>query len=217
MRSLKRLAAALGLSLPPPSTGERVAFLISGVGSPFMTPLYTASVLVGTVARSLREFALWVSLVCVFFVGLGLGYVIMQVVRGKISDLHVSDASQRAGPFGVAVCGSLAGLIGLWWMAVPWPLVALGTSFVVQASCFGLLTRWSKISMHVAVAAACVTTLVWFFAWAAVPLIALLPLQGWARMRRGRHTLRQVVTGAVLAPVLTVLTLLPWWAAGFAR
>jgi hypothetical protein len=199
-------------------SAERVtgglALLISVLGSPFLTPVYTAVAIVWTLAESRNQLMVWTGLIFFFFVGIALSFVVIQVLRGKISDVHVSEQSQRQGPFAVAVCSSMVGSLGLYWLEVPWTLIALGSSFAVQGIIFGLLTRCDKISMHVAVAASCLTALVLLFGWMAIPFIGLLPIQGWARMRRGRHTLAQVVAGALLAPVLTLVTLIPWWVFG---
>jgi membrane-associated phospholipid phosphatase len=99
-------------------------------------------------------------------------------------------------------------------MGAPWTLIALGTSFASQGLLFGILTVYKKISMHVAVTASCLTALILLFGWLTVPLIGVLPIQGWARVYRGRHTPGQVVAGALLAPVSTVLTLIPWRLSG---
>jgi hypothetical protein len=214
MRRLKRYAAMLGGATRPESLGAGLALLISVLGSPFATPLYTAMVIVWTLAESRGQFMVWGGLIFIFFVGIAFSFVVIQVLRGKISDLHVSEQSQRHGPFAVAVCSSVVGSLGLWWLGGPWTLVALGSSFAMQGIIFGLLTRCDKISMHVAVTASCMTALVLLFGWVVVPLVVLLPALGWARMRRGRHTLAQVMAGALLAPPLTLMTLIPWWAFG---
>ena len=214
MQDTDRLVARVSGSQRPLSAAGRFALLISTAGSPFLTPLYTAGAVVWTVADSRGQFLLWGGVISVFFIGVAVSFVVVQVWRGKISDLHVSEQSQRQMPFTVAVCSSIVGAFGLWWIGAPWGLVALGTSFVVQGFFFGVLTHYKKISMHVAVAASCLTALVLLFGWVTVPLIGLLPIQGWARLYRGRHTLGQVVAGAVLAPLLTLLTLMPWWLVG---
>lgn len=214
MQNTNGLVAQLSGSPRPLSVTGGFALLISMAGSPFLTPLYTAGAVVWTVAESRRQFLLWGGLISIFFIGVAVSFVVVQVLRGKISDVHVSQQSQRHMPFTVAVCSSIVGAVGLWWMGAPWGLVALGSSFVVQGIFFGVLTRYKKISMHVAVSASCLTALVLLFGWVTVPLISLLPVQGWARVFRGRHTLGQVVAGAVLAPLLTLLTLMPWWLAG---
>ena len=140
-----------------------LALFISMVGSPFLTPLYTVDIVVGASAEDLRQFLIWGSLISVFLIGVALIYVGVQVWRGKISDFHISQQSQRLVPFIVAVCSSLVGAGVLWWMRAPWVLVALGTSFAIQGIFFGLLTRYRKISMHVAVMASCVTALILLF------------------------------------------------------
>jgi hypothetical protein len=198
----------------PASVTEGMALLISTAGSPFLTPLYTSGVVVWTLAESNAELLTWGGLIAIFCIGVAMTYVLIQVLRGKISDVHVSQQAQRHMPFTVAVCSSIVGAFGLWWLGAPWILVALGSSFVVQGIVFGLLTVYRKVSMHVAVSASCTTALILLFGWAAVPLIGLLPIQGWARIYRQRHTLGQVVAGAMLAPPLTVTTLIPWWMSG---
>jgi membrane-associated phospholipid phosphatase len=214
MQRLRRLALRLTGVTPPLSGSDRVALLVSTAGSPFLTPLYTACVVIWPLAEDQSQFLVWGGLIAVFFIGVGLAFVLVQVLRGKISDVHVSQQSQRHMPFTVAVSSSAVGALGLWWVGAPWTLVALGSSFAVQGLVFGLLTVYKKISMHVAVTASCLTALVLLFGWIAVPLIGFLPIQAWARVYRGRHTPGQVIAGAVLAPVLTILTLIPWRLSG---
>jgi hypothetical protein len=193
---------------------EGMALFISTAGSPFLTPLYTSGLVVWTLADSKANLLMWNGLIAIFCIGVGVTYVVIQVLRGKISNLHVAQQSQRQMPFTVAVCSSIVGAFSLWWLGAPWILVALVSSFVLQGIVFGWLTVYRKVSMHVAVSASCITALILLFGWAAVPLIGFLPVQGWARIYRRRHTLRQVVAGAVLAPPLTLLTLIPWWISG---
>lgn len=191
-----------------------LALVISAVGSPFLTPLYTVVSIVSASVEARGQLLLWGLIVSIFLIGIALSYVAVQVWRGQITDFHVSQQSQRHVPFMVAVCSSLVGTVVLWWMEAPWMLVALGMSFAMQGIFFGLLTRYRKISMHVAVLASCITALIMVFGWMAVPLIGFLPLQGWARIYRRRHSLGQVVAAGVLAPTLTLLIMLAWWLIG---
>jgi membrane-associated phospholipid phosphatase len=198
----------------PLSFAGGLALFISMAGSPFLTPLYTVGIVVGSLVEDRQEFLVWGSLISVFLIGVALAYVVVQVLRGKISDFHVSQQSQRHMPFIVAVCSTIVGVGVLWCMEAPRIFIALTSSFAIQGLCFGVLTRYRKISMHVAVMASCITALVLLLGWVAVPLMIVLPWQGWARVYRGRHTPGQVVAGALLAPLLTLLTLIPWWLAG---
>ena len=79
-------------------------------------------------------------------------------------------------------------------------------SFAVGAAGVGLVNRWWKISIHsagsggAAVVAATVLGAAWW------PLCAVLPLAaGWARWRRGAHSLAQLVAGAALGAAVTLL------------
>jgi membrane-associated phospholipid phosphatase len=214
MQLLMHLATRLTGAALPLSGTERLALLVSTAGSPFLTPLYTACAVIWPLAEDGRQFLVWSGMIAIFFIGVGLAYVVVQVLRGRISDVHVSQQSQRHRPFTVAVSSSTVGAVILWWIGAPWTLVALGSSFAIQGLCFGVLTVYEKISMHVAVSASCLTALILLFGWIAVPLLGFLPIQGWARIYRRRHTPGQVIAGALLAPALTLLTLVPWRLSG---
>lgn len=214
MQLLIHLATRLTGEAPPWSGIDRLALLVSGAGSPFLTPLYTVCAVIWPLAADHRQFIVWSGMIAIFFIGVGLAYVVVQVFRGRISDVHVSQQSQRHMPFTVAVSSSAVGVVILWWIDAPWLLVALGSSFAILGLCFGVLTVYKKISMHVAVSASCLTALILLFGWVAVPFIGFLPIQAWARIYRGRHTPGQVVAGALLAPPLTLLTLIPWRLSG---
>jgi hypothetical protein len=214
MQLTRRLATHLAGLDRPRSLTASFALFISMVGSPFLTPLYTVGIVVGTQVDDRQQFLVWAGLISVFVIGAALGFVVVQVWRGKISDFHVSQQSQRHMPFIVAICSSIVGAGVLWSIEAPWILIALASSFAIQGIFFGALTRYRKISMHVAVMASCITALVVLLGWVAVPLVGFLPLQGWARVYRRRHTLGQVVAGALLAPLVTILILVPWWLVG---
>jgi len=64
-----------------------------------------------------------------------------------------------------------------------------------------------KASGHAAGVAGPVTALIYFYGLIAAPLIALIPLTMWARVKARGHTLSQTVVGALLAAGVTVLVL----------
>ena len=65
-----------------------------------------------------------------------------------------------------------------------------------------------KASGHAAGVAGPVTALIYFYGLIAAPLIALIPLTMWARVKARGHTLSQTVVGALLAAGVTMLVLL---------
>jgi membrane-associated phospholipid phosphatase len=65
-----------------------------------------------------------------------------------------------------------------------------------------------KASGHAAGVAGPVTALIYFYGVIAAPLIALIPLTMWARVKAKGHTLSQTVVGALLSAGVTTLVLL---------
>ena len=64
-----------------------------------------------------------------------------------------------------------------------------------------------KASGHAAGVAGPVTALIYFYGLIAAPLVALIPLTMWARVKARGHTLSQTVVGALLAAGVTMLVL----------
>src|SRR5919109_5177581 len=88
MQLTRRLTTYLIASDRPFSVAGGCALFISMAGSPFLTPLYTAGIVVGTLVDNRQQLLVWGSLNAVFLIGVALGYVVIQVWRGKISDFH---------------------------------------------------------------------------------------------------------------------------------
>ncbi len=82
-----------------------------------------------------------------------------------------------------------------WWMGGHASATSIGLLAVVALLCAaGIVNRWIKLSLHMA-----------SLAFAGV---ALLPLLGWARLRMARHTLPEVVGGALLGSAFGAVPLL---------
>jgi membrane-associated phospholipid phosphatase len=65
----------------------------------------------------------------------------------------------------------------------------------------------SKVSIHTGGIAGLVTVLVILFGRSALPAVLLVPLVGWSRIVLGRHTIPQVVAGALTAVAVTTVVL----------
>ena len=68
-----------------------------------------------------------------------------------------------------------------------------------------LLTRWVKLSLHVAFAALTTTTLVLLGSAVGYTLIAVVPLVFWSRIALARHRVHELVVGLVLGVVTGVV------------
>jgi membrane-associated phospholipid phosphatase len=70
-----------------------------------------------------------------------------------------------------------------------------------------LVNLFFKASGHAAGVAGPVSALIYLYGLIATPLIALIPLTMWARVRAQGHTLSQTIVGALLSAAITVAVL----------
>src|SRR5512143_2715749 len=85
---------------------------------------------------------------------------------------------------------------------------AIMLTYVVVVLALILVNLFFKASGHAAGVAGPVSALIYFYGLIATPLIALIPLTMWARVRAKGHTLSQTVIGALLSAAVTVIVLL---------
>lgn len=163
-----------------------------------------------------------------FFCLLPLFYVVGMIRSGKAESLEVRDRAARLGPLLVGMASYAVGGL-LLWQTVEGPalplIVAFAALFPVNTAVILLInTRW-KISLHMTSLAGFVGVLlftaltVWRDLPAGVeaaltvatvgPLVLLVPLLMWARVRVGAHTVGQVVAGAAFGLVVPQVQL--WW------
>lgn len=149
----------------------------------------------------------WAGLHLLVAVCAPVGYVGLQLARGRISDFELRVREQRVKPYLVSlVCAGLAWL----WLRVgmaPALLIVIAGAGVAQVALMLAITLFWKISAHTASVAGVAALAVMLLGASALPLLALTPLVAWARLRLQRHTLLQTVAGAVLGAGLTIVAL----------
>jgi hypothetical protein len=196
---------AVPVPLPPlQHFKQSVAFALSALLSPYLViPVGTVAV-VASVSFSKREWLIWTLLSILFSTGVPAMYVLIQVWRGRITDIHVMEREQRGGPFLVAILSSAVGAFVLRTLGAN--VAVWGVGVVLAAN--GLVLFWIsahwKISMHVAVLSSTILAAVmmidgialWNLAW-------MVPALIWARVTRGRHTIWQGIGGCAVSSVLT--------------
>ncbi len=121
-----------------------------------------------------------------------------QVCRGRWSNADASNRSERPVLFLVALAGLVA---ALGWLRLKDPQSFLVQGLLVIAMFLvlaALLTRWIKLSLHVAFAALTATTLSLMSCWIGYMLIAVIPLVFWSRLALSRHRVHELAVGLVL-------------------
>ena len=205
---------AVPVPLPPfVRAYQGAAFALSALLSPYLViPFGTLGIVAsqptppGVNAR--RTLLLWSSLSVFFSTVVPALFVLIQVLRGKITDVHVMEREQRGGPFIVAIISSAVGAGVLLYIKAPTPVWSIGVVLAVNGIVMLWITTFWKISMHVSVLAATV-----FAAIVTIPgvthwqLLIMIPALIWARVTRGRHSLWQGIGGASVACILTAAVL----------
>lgn len=129
-----------------------------------------------------------------------------QVRRGRWSNVDASKPSERPVLFTVALAGLVA---ALGWLLLNDPQSFLVRGMLVVAGFLllaALLTRWVKLSLHVAFAALAATSLCLLGSTLCYALLAVVPLVFWSRIVLGRHRVHELLVGLVLG-VLTGIVL----------
>ncbi len=184
-----------------------VARQVSNVFSPFAVSLPLVF-LIALYHAPMGGEALFYAFVTLFFLSVGpLLYIIVGVRRGKFTDIDVSVRSQRTWPFVFGLASGLVGLLILTLTNGSRNLETLLLITILSGIIFMFITFWWKISLHASSIAGAATLLTAFYGAIMLPTFLLVVAVSWSRVVLRRHTTAQVVAGAVLSIVLTVLML----------
>ncbi|MGY0003854.1 phosphatase PAP2 family protein [Micromonospora sp. I033] len=182
----------------------RLARLITEVLAPGVLVTALPLVAAARVSRSPQQFLLWAGTALVFCAVIPVGVILHGVRRGRLTDRHVGDRTQRARPLLTGLASVAVGTALLAALRAPAELFAvIVVIFVVGAACT-LVNHWWKLSIHAAVAAATTAVLVLLFGPALHVGWLLVAAVGWSRVVLRDHTWPQVVAGVVTgAPLAT--------------
>ncbi|MEP0546634.1 MAG: hypothetical protein ABJF88_06870 [Rhodothermales bacterium] len=205
--------------------GYHVANVLSYVFNPLVLPPVGFGLILWHFGAPGTEIAWVVGVALVFFCLIPLAYVIRMIRRGEAETLEIRRRESRLKPFLVGITSYAVGMVVMattGTTAVAF-LVALALLYPINTALIVLINlRW-KISVHMTSLAGFVSILlfvtltVWrdlppatelvLTAVTVTPLLVLLPLLMWARVRVGAHTPGQVVAGALFGLILPVVEL----------
>ncbi len=125
-------------------------------------------------------------------------FIAAQVRRGSWSDFDVSRRDQRSGLYAVVAVFLALGAVTLYLTgASPRMMRGLAATAVMLAVAL-LGNRILKTSMHLMFAAYCAVLVIRFYPWSALLVVPFVMAIAWSRLRLGRHTLAEVIVGAIL-------------------
>ncbi len=152
---------------------------------------------------------LWAGFYTLLAVLLPVLYIVWKVRQGEITDFHIKLREQRLRPMLVMLVLSTMGWLVMLASSAPYPLIVFAGAGVIQVAFLLIVTQRWKISGHSTAAAGFSIFIFALFGLPAAPVLLLIPLIAWARIRRNRHELAQTIAGSLagIAYMLVVLYL----------
>ena len=124
--------------------------------------------------------------------------IIRQRRRGHWNDVDASRKADRPILFAVAAAGLLALLIYLRTSGTHAYLLHGTVVVLVMLAVCAALTRWIKVSLHLACAALTAATLLFLGSPVGWIVVALLAPLAWSRIALGRHSLLETIAGTII-------------------
>ncbi|HIP95843.1 MAG TPA: hypothetical protein EYH32_01365 [Anaerolineae bacterium] len=149
----------------------------------------------------------WAMLTLLFADGVPLAYLSLGHRFGWVSGFDMPRRQERAPFIAVNLVGNGLGYLLLRALDAPAALAALLLVYVGMGATMLTISAFWKISLHAGGVGGFAVVLTWLFgpAWA-ITFLAV-PLVGWARVHRRRHTWTQVVAGGVVGAAVTLAVL----------
>jgi membrane-associated phospholipid phosphatase len=188
-----------------PRVWTDTARIFSTVCNPFLTSLALFAVLAGVRANGATNF--WVLLFnSAFFTSIGpMLYIFALYATDRISDLDMSIRSERRKVFGAFVVFFVAGTLDLALIHAPKIMTATMAALAASSLIVQIITRYWKISTHALGITAPLVASLYLFGREPLPFFVLIPIVCWSRVYLKAHTVLQVVAGAALGALSTVI------------
>jgi len=124
--------------------------------------------------------------------------MVRQVRKGSWTNVDASNRAERPLLFAVCIV-ALAVLIGVVLLFRPGSFLIRGLLgvLILLAVC-AVVTRWVKVSLHMAFGALATTTLLSFGSPAGWVLLAVMPVLAWSRLTLERHRPAEIAIGLLI-------------------
>lgn len=182
----------------------KIANIVSNILNPSVVSMFgifmMASVL-GT-ATAWR----WAVLFVIFAVLAPSLYVYYLLKKGRIENFHIPNRENRTRPYMVIIGSNLLIVIIMLISHAPFLLTAFAIMGVLQSSLLFLINNHWKISGHATAISGLSTFMVASLGWSMSPVLVMVPLVAWARIRTRSHSFWQTVAGVVTGTLFILLT-----------
>lgn len=184
---------------------EMIARWVSHVISPHVVGIVLTSAAAVRFDDNPTEVILWLLAIIPVLVLPPLFYLMHLVRHGKLEDIYMPDRVSRLVPLAVTMGWLLMCQALLHYWQAPLIVEVCVASTLLLVGVLSLVTLFWKISFHGATISAAAMSTVLVAGMGTWPLLLLIPLVGWSRVRLERHTPPQVVIGSLVGAVVAVL------------
>lgn len=181
-----------------------IARLISLLASPLILLLPSPYVLVDKVSKNPLYALKWTIFSYVFLFSVVI-FVVLGIFLGFFSDFDVSKKEERPRLFAFGAVVTFFYLASLFILAGPKILFVGISGIILGVLVISIVNKWIKASIHTATASAFSLSLVILYGNAFLPILLLIPVVAWARVKIKKHTPLEVIVGGFLGLSLTII------------
>lgn len=146
----------------------------------------------------------WAILCLIFATIIPFLFIFILYRKKLVYDLHLPKKENRIKPLIIAIISYIMGFFILYVLGAPLFLKAIFAISLTNAIILTTITYFWKISFHTSwITITSISFYVLFGKWMLL-LLLLIPLIGWARVKIKRHTIMQVIMGAVISAIITL-------------
>lgn len=183
-----------------PEWKDRWARIVSGVLSPLSIAI--AAIAVAGYAINDESALMWIALYIALSILPPTIYIMYLVRKGIVTDFHLNVREERTKPFMLMTANTAVVCLIMLLLGAPKLILIVIATAVLQLLSMLLITlRW-KISGHCTAVAGLVVLTLALFGDSLLPLVLLIPLVAWSRIRLNRHTLAQTIAGSFMGALI---------------
>ena len=184
---------------------EAIARWVSHVISPHVVGVIMTALFAFTYSDDPLKTLLWLAVLVPLLVIPPMAYVLWLVHKGTLEDIYMPRRETRMRPLIVMMVWLLLclGLIQYW--GAPQIVITFVIMSLLLVAILSIVTLFWKISFHGATISAAATATVVMAGISALPIMLLVPLVGWSRIRLLRHTPRQVIYGSLVGASIALI------------
>lgn len=189
-------------SLPDLSV-NRFANLISSIAQPALVSIPTFIIL--NYYFTMENNFLFITLICIVFAAIIPIITTLFFIKKMKTDLDITDRTKRTIPLIFAVLSYLAGFFVLWILNAPAITTVLMLIYSTNTLIIIIINLSWKISIHAMGIAGPTAAMIYAFGISGAIFAVMIPLVMWSRVNLNKHSVTQVMAGALLGLFLTTV------------